>query len=236
MELSKRMQAVADLVTVGNKVADIGTDHAYIPIYLIEENISPAVIAMDINEGPLEIAENHIKENQLQEKIQLRLSNGFEKLKPYEAETAVIAGMGGALVIRILDTYRDVTDSMKEIILQPQSEIAKVRKYLLEEGFSILEEDMVVEDGKYYPMMKVCISSDKKSLCELWNEAELEYGKLLLEKHHPVLLQFLNRELLIKKQIQEKLNFQEGERIQKRLKEVEDEIRTIQKGLEYYAL
>ena len=77
MELSKRMQAVADLVTVGNKVADIGTDHAYIPIYLIEENISPSVIAMDINEGPLQIAESHIKENQLHNRIELRLSNGF---------------------------------------------------------------------------------------------------------------------------------------------------------------
>ena len=234
MELSKRMQAVADLVTVGNKVADIGTDHAYIPIYLIEENISPSVIAMDINEGPLQIAESHIKENQLHNRIELRLSNGFEKLKPFEAETAVIAGMGGALVIRILDTYREVTNSLKEIILQPQSEIYKVREHLLKEGFVILDENMVCEDGKYYPMMKVCIS--KENTCEMWNDAELEYGKFLLEKKHPVLLQFLKRELEIRKQILDRLSEQTGDRILKRQEEVREEIRIIEKGLEYYAL
>lgn len=234
MELSKRMQAVADLVTVGNKVADIGTDHAYIPIYLIEENKSPAVIAMDINEGPLKIAESHIKENRFQDKIEVRLSNGFEKLKAYEVDTAVIAGMGGALVIRILDAYKDITNSLKEIILQPQSELEKVRQYLLAEGFTILDEDMVVEDGKYYPMMKVC--PEKKETVEMWNEAELEYGKLLLEKKHPVLLQFLERELRIRKQILEKLCKQEGKNIDLRKKEVQSEIEIIQKGMEYYAL
>lgn len=234
MELSKRMQAVADLVTVGNKVVDIGTDHAYIPIFLIEENKSPAVIAMDINEGPLKIAENHIKEKHLQDKIKLRLSNGFEKLKPYEAETAVIAGMGGALVIRILDTYRDVTNSLKELILQPQSELSRVRKYLLSEGFIILEEDMVVEEGKYYPMMKVFFSKDGQTTG--WNEAELEYGKLLLEKKHPVLYQFLNRELRIREHILEKLEKQRGENIELRKAEVQKEIEIIRKGLGYYAL
>lgn len=233
MELSKRMQAVADLVTVGNKVVDIGTDHAYIPIYLIEENKSPAVIAMDINEGPLKIAESHIKEKYFQDKIEVRLSNGFEKLKAYEADTAVIAGMGGALVIRILDTYRNVTDSLKEIILQPQSELAKVRQYLLTEGFAVVEEEMVIEDGKYYPMMKVL---PKKNTVEMWNEAELEYGKLLLEKKHPILRQFLERELRIRKQILEKLCEQEGANIELRKEEVQGEIKIIQKGMEYYDL
>lgn len=234
MELSKRMQAVADLVTVGHKVADIGTDHAYIPIYLIEKNLVPSVIAMDINEGPLKIAENHIKENHFQDRIEVRLSNGFEKLKAYEVDTAVIAGMGGALEIRILDTYRAVTDSLKELILQPQSELAKVRQYLLEEGFAILEEDMVVEDGKYYPMMKV--RPEKKKTAEMWKEEELEFGKLLLQKKHPVLWQFLERELRIRKQILEKLCKQEGENIVLRKKEVQREIEIIQKGMDYYAL
>lgn len=234
MELSKRMQAVADLVTVGNKVVDIGTDHAYIPIYLIEKNLVPSVIAMDINEGPLKIAEEHIKEKNFQDKIEVRLSNGFEKLKAYEADTAVIAGMGGALVIRILDTYRDVTDSLKEIVLQPQSELAKVRRYLLKEGFEILEENMVVEDGKYYPMMRV--RPENKNSIQMWNEAELEYGKMLLEKKHPVLSQLLERELRIRRQILEKLSRQDGDNIKQRKEEVQREIEIIQKGMEYYAL
>ena len=146
----------------------------------------------------------------------------------------MIAGMGGALVIRILDTYREVTNSLKEIILQPQSEIYKVREHLLKEGFVILDENMVCEDGKYYPMMKVCIS--KENTCEMWNDAELEYGKFLLEKKHPVLLQFLKRELEIRKQILDRLSEQTGDRILKRQEEVREEIRIIEKGLEYYAL
>ena len=102
MELSTRLQAVADFVTAGYKLADIGTDHAYIPIALVEQNRIPGAIAMDINEGPLQRAGEHIAENKMEKKIEIRLSNGFSALKKGEAESAVIAGMGGGLMIRIL--------------------------------------------------------------------------------------------------------------------------------------
>ena len=102
MELSTRLKAVADFVTAGYKLADIGTDHAYIPIALMEQNLIPGAIAMDINEGPLQRAGEHIAENRMEKKIEIRLSNGFSALKKGEAESAVIAGMGGGLMIRIL--------------------------------------------------------------------------------------------------------------------------------------
>ena len=102
MELSKRLQAVADLVTAGYRVADIGTDHAYIPIFLLASGKIPGAAAMDVNEGPLERARCHIEENGLTEKISLRLSDGLAGLRPGEAESVVIAGMGGGLIIRIL--------------------------------------------------------------------------------------------------------------------------------------
>lgn len=155
MELSDRLQAVASLVTAGHRVADIGTDHAYIPIFLLQEGLAGSAIAMDVNEGPLRKAEEHIRENGMEGRIRLRLSDGFEKLEPFEADTAVIAGMGGPLMLRILNAYPKVTRSLKELVLQPQSEIAKVRAFLLEEGFLFIQEDMVRDDGKYYPMMKV---------------------------------------------------------------------------------
>ena len=155
MELSGRLQAVASLVTAGHRIADIGTDHAYIPIFLVQEGRSDSAIAMDVNEGPLKKAEEHVKESGMEGRIELRLSDGLEKLGPGEADTAVIAGMGGPLMLRILKAYPKTVGSLRELVLQPQSETAKVRAFLLEEGFLFLREELVKEDGKYYPMMKV---------------------------------------------------------------------------------
>ena len=154
MELSKRLKAVAELVTPGMRLADVGTDHGYIPIALVQTGKVSRAIAMDINKGPLERAKEHIREHGLEGKIQTRLSDGLKNLQMNEADCMIAAGMGGGLVIRILSEERDTAGSLKELILQPQSEIDSVRKYLTEEGYRIVAEDMVYEDGKYYPMMK----------------------------------------------------------------------------------
>ena len=108
MELSRRLQAVADLVTAGYKAADIGTDHAYIPIFLVKNGRIPCAIAADVNEGPLERARMHVKENGLEDRIELRISDGFVSFKPGETESAVIAGMGGRLMMRILSEGAEV--------------------------------------------------------------------------------------------------------------------------------
>lgn len=233
MELSKRMYAVASLVTTGNRIADIGTDHAYIPIFLIQEQRIPSAIAMDVNEGPLMRAEEHIREYALEDRIETRLSDGFRKLKVGEADSAIIAGMGGNLVMRILKEHWNITCSLKECVLQPQSEIAKVRAFLLEEGFLFIEEDMVLDDEKYYPMMKVVPLSQKRNT-ESWTETQLRFGKLLLEKQHPVLYQYLQREERIHRQILKSLESKDGERIEQRKKELEEELLHIREGLEYY--
>ena len=146
MELSKRLQAVADLVTPGYTIADVGTDHAYIPIYLVEKGIVQRAVAMDINEGPLDRATEHIKENKLENQIQTRLSNGLQHLQKGEVDTVILAGMGGNLMINILNEDFNKTNSLKECILQPQSEVFKVRTFLLEKGFLFIEENMVLDD------------------------------------------------------------------------------------------
>lgn len=163
MELSKRLQAVADLVTEGASVADIGTDHGYIPIYLIEHNIAGKVIALDINRGPLERARMHVVGHGLKGKIETRLSDGLEKVLPGEVDTMIAAGMGGGLVIKILTEGYPVVEILDTMILQPQSEIGKVRRFLNEHNLQITEENMVEEDGKFYPMMKV-IHGKKKNI------------------------------------------------------------------------
>ena len=109
MELSKRLQAVADLVTAGYKVADIGTDHAYIPIFLLETGKTDWAAAMDVNKGPIEKARENIRAYGLEAQIETRLSNGFLALGKGEVQSAVIAGMGGNLVIRILQEGSDET-------------------------------------------------------------------------------------------------------------------------------
>ena len=123
-ELSKRLQAVADLVTPGMRLADVGTDHAYIPIYLTQNGLVPSAIAMDINKGPLERADTHILKHGLDGKIVTRLSDGLVNLKMEEADTMIAAGMGGGLVIHILNEDPAKTRSLKELVLQPQSELA----------------------------------------------------------------------------------------------------------------
>lgn len=158
-KLSRRLQAVAAMVTKGNVVCDVGCDHGFIPIYLVQNGISPKVIAMDINEGPLAAAKEHIGEYFLAGYIETRLSDGLAALRRGEAGTVICAGMGGRLVIRILEEGRGKLGGAEEIILQPQSELQNVRAYLRGRGYVIADEDMVFEDGRYYPMMRVCYGS-----------------------------------------------------------------------------
>ena len=245
MELSKRLQAVADLVTAGYRVADIGTDHAYIPIFLLSSGKIPGAVAMDVNEGPLERARCHIDENSLSEKISLRLSDGLAGLRPGEAESVVIAGMGGGLIIRILTEGAGALEHVKECVLQPQSEIEKVRAFLLEEGFLFIQENMVIDDGKYYSMMKVLppksaeetrTARKSSASADVWSETELRYGKLLLESRNETLRGFLQREIRMKQQILSGLTGRDSERIEERRSVLEQELKYAEKGMEYYAV
>ena len=244
--LSLRLRSVAALVSPGLRMADIGTDHAYVPIWLVQTGRIPVAVAADVNKGPLLRAWEHIREKGLEEQIETRLSDGFLALKPGEVESAVLAGMGGGLMIRILREGEETVRSLKECILQPQSETEKVRAFLLEEGFSFVEESMVLDDGKFYPMMKVRPPVQKKTgsgenveereSSEQWTEEELRYGRLLLRQKNPVLREFLDREIRIKKQILLRLEGECPERTAKRKKEVEHELYCAEKGLKYYAM
>ena len=189
MKLSKRLQTIADFVKKGAIVADIGTDHAHIPIYLIKNNIISKAYACDINAGPLEKAKENINYYGVKN-IELRLSNGLEKLKTDEADTVIIAGMGGELIIDILDRGQGFFDKKNTFILSPHTKIEEVRNYLLRKGLKILKEDMCIDEGKFYTVMEVKCIENK----EMYSEAELLYGKYLIENKHPVLIRFLKKE------------------------------------------
>lgn len=154
MLLSDRMLAVVELVEPCETMADIGCDHGYVAMELIRRHTCKHVIAMDINPGPLKRAKNNIREYGMQEYIETRLSNGTEAISQGEAQGIICAGMGGRLILSILEEGRGLIRDMKQVILQPQSEIDEVRAYLRDNGFLIDKEDIVCEEGKYYPMMR----------------------------------------------------------------------------------
>lgn len=225
----------ASLVTEGNRLADVGTDHGYIPIYLLLQKKIKSAIAMDINKGPLQRAKEHISLYELGDYIETRLSDGVAALQPGEADSILIAGMGGGLVMHILEEGKEVCKQAKELILQPQSEIDRVRAYLRKEGYEFLQEEMVLEDEKFYPIMKVHYTgAEQKISTELWEIYNL-YGGLLLEKKHPVLKTFLLREKEIYAGIAENLKKQEtSEKILKRMEEVEEIRRNNEKALCFF--
>ena len=229
MELSKRLQAVADLVSDGLIVADIGTDHGYIPIYLLTSKKCPKAYAMDVNKGPLLRAKEHVEAYGLGDKIETRLSDGVNNLYVGECDCVVIAGMGGALTIKIMEEGKTLFQNLKEFVLQPQSEIKKVRQYLQSEGYRVIAEDMVYEEGKFYPMMKVIKDTD-----EAYHATELQYGKLLLSEKHPILKMFLEKEYQKKKRIFLNLENEIGAHIDERREEIKEELEGIEYALQRY--
>ena len=185
--LSKRMEAVCGLLTPGGVLADVGCDHGLVSVAMVQRGIVPSAIAMDLREGPLSRARERIDRCGLSDRIETRLSDGVTALAPGEADAILIAGMGGEVILHILSCGERVFGSAAEVILQPQSQIDRVRRYLRENDYCIVAEDMVCEDGKYYPMMRVLNGRDTRKPSAL----EDLYGPLLLENAHPVLREFL---------------------------------------------
>lgn len=202
--LSERLRTVAGMVTRGNRVCDVGCDHGFVPIYLVQQGISPGVLAMDLREGPLRAAREHVSAYGLEERIETRLSDGLHNYKAGEADTLICAGMGGGLMMRILEAEREKTDSFRELVLQPQSEIERFRRFLRERGSVILDEEMVEEDGKFYQVIRAAGKEPQSEkldcggeLCKLIDR----YGPVLLRKKTPVFLSFLEHEKAVYEEI-----------------------------------
>ena len=153
INLSERMLMAARMVRSGNSVADIGTDHAYLPAYLILRGISPKALACDVRKGPLENAKNTVETYSLDDKITLRLSDGFDKIEPYEADDFIMCGMGGTLMEQLVSHTDWLKDKNKRIIVQPQSHAEDIRRFFVENGFEILFEDACIDSGKLYCAM-----------------------------------------------------------------------------------
>ena len=180
----------------GQKCADIGTDHAYIPIYLVQNGISKRAIATDINEGPILRARQNIIENGLRDKIACYVASGLDGIEPQEPTDITICGMGGELIAKIIDASSYIRNDGVNLILQPMTSALELREYL-QNGFEIYNEKVVFEDGKYYQI--ICARYDGKP--RKYTSVELEMGKINIESGEKIFLDFLEYTILKKKKI-----------------------------------
>ncbi len=245
MEISKRLCTICDMAGHGDVVADIGCDHGYVSIRLAENGCFKKVLAMDINKGPLSIAERNIRAKRLTSRIEIRLSDGLKKLAPGEADTVIIAGMGGNLIIKILNDSYDVMKKTKSLILGAQSDIELVRRYLYNNGFCITLEEMVLEDNKYYQLIRAENTADDtvnrfKEMYKMDNRRMFdEFGPYLLTHrdscmHEYLLLQSNKLEKLLNELRNQSADSNSAERLEQRISEISDELVIMKEGLKMY--
>lgn len=227
MKLSDRLFAIGNFVPKNSIVADIGTDHGYVPVYLVENNISKKVIGSDISKGSLDKIIEYIKTLNLEDKIDARLGDGLEVIKPFEIDTVIIAGMGGLLIRDILEKDKEITDSIVNFILQPMVAAKELRQYLVENNFEIVKEELVKEDNKYY---EIIFAKRGKSYIE--KEIYYEISPLLIKEKHPLLKEFVQFRLRELEKIVEEIKDVNTEKSKERYLEVTGKIKDYKEVLE----
>ncbi len=183
LNLKGRLKLIADKVPKCNVLADIGTDHAYIPIYLVQNGVCQKAIASDVKIGPVKMASNNISLYKLSEKIETRLGNGLNTIEINEADSIIIAGMGGTLLTELLEVNKPKTVNADTLVLQPMNDLHVVRKWLYDNAFEIYDEEMVAEGPKMYFVLSAKFSGNKKQ----YSDFELYVGQRLIEKKDPLL-------------------------------------------------
>lgn len=216
MKLTDRLLKIASLVTEGKKVADIGTDHGYIPVYLLNKGKVPYAILADVNKGPLENARGEVRHNKLLDKVDLRLGSGIEVLEKGEVDEIIIAGMGGILISELLEAKLEVAHCVDKLILQPMQAQKELRKYLLNNGFEILDEVLVKEDFRIYEIITTKYTGNNTKVND---EVYYEVGKKLIENKDPLLNEFIDKKIHMYDSIIKKIEGKTGEGIEKKIEE-----------------
>lgn len=217
MELSNRLLEIIKFVPNDSSVADIGTDHGYIPVYLIQNSISKKVIASDISPGSLDKTIEYVDQLDLKDKIDPRLGDGLKILKPYEVDTVIFAGMGGILIAKLLEDNKEVSDTIENFIFQPMVASKELRQYLVNNGYIIVDESLAKEGRRFYEIIFA-----KKGKGKIQREIHYEIGHQLIEKKHPLLKEFLENKKEGIKEIINKLGDNHSDNTKERTKELED--------------
>lgn len=189
-KLSKRLEMVASFVPTGAVVADIGSDHAYLPCYLIHKGIINKAIAGEVVKGPYDSAVRQVRTENLSDKITVRLADGLAAVQESDhVDTITIAGMGGPLIVSILENGKDALKSVTRLILQPNIHAKVIREWALEKGWAILDEEILEEDGKIYEVLVLQRGNMKLT------EEEILLGKLLLANKSDVFIEKWTKEI-----------------------------------------
>ena len=193
MEISKRLSVIVNMIDKGSSIADIGTDHAYVPIEAVKKGISTRAIASDINKGPIEKARDNVKRNGLDNKIECRLGPGFSTIKPGEVQGGIIAGMGGNLIRDIIEEDIEVFKKMNFLIAQPTQNPEIFRKYVYDSGYEIIDEELCFDEGIYYEYIKIKNTPCKKDKIKdsqnikTLDDIDYEISSNLLNKKHELI-------------------------------------------------
>ncbi len=206
MRLSSRLKAIAEFVSDGEKIIDIGCDHALLDIYLYQNRKKVKIIASDIHEGALKQAEKNIKKYELEKKIKLRLGDGLDVVKNGEVNTVIISGMGYSTIIGILSN-KEKLEGVEKIIVQSNTDVVKLRKSVIKLGFKINREKLVKDKDIIYTVIEFVRGKEKYSYEEIYfgpcimkekNKLFYEYYNKKLLKYENLLLQLPNYELASK--------------------------------------
>ena len=190
MNIGDRLEAIGKLVPHGCVLADIGTDHAYLPVWLLEQGKIASAIAGDIAEGPCLAAKNTVSMHGMKGKVEVRLGSGLKVLQAGEADCIAIAGMGASTMIEILEADMPLAVEAKRLVLQPMAGAASLRKWLIQNGWCIVAEDLVADGRHLYEIMAV-----ERGESEAFSDAVLEIGPSLIEAKHPLLAKQFERQI-----------------------------------------
>lgn len=188
MELSKRLDLIVNHIKDCDTLVDVGTDHGYIPIYVIKNEICKSAIASDINKDPLDKAKLNAIFEEVDEKIDTRLGGGLSTVEVNEVDACVIAGMGGNLIRDILEADKEKVKGFKFLILQPAQNPEVLREYLYTNGYEVIEEDLCIDEDKYYELFKVRVKEgEETSLDPIY----YEISPKLLRDRHPLMKDYI---------------------------------------------
>ena len=190
LNISERLARIASFVPEGVKMADIGSDHAYLPIYLVQRGQVVGAVAGEVNEGPYRGADLHVRSFGLSDRISVRKGDGLAVIQPGEVDCITVAGMGGGTIKEILAAGEPKLAGVSRLVLSPQGDGDTLRRWLQGHGWKIIDEDMLIEDEKIYEIVVA-----ERGEMHLTDPLDLEFGPLLLAKGHPLIADRVDYEL-----------------------------------------
>ena len=222
----RRLEEIINLVEDNSIVADIGTDHGIVPYELIKSNKAKKVIASDISEKSLDKLREKLDYLDEPEKIILNISDGLDNLNEYQVDTIIISGMGGNLIVDILNKNIDVAKSANCLILGANNSLSVLRKFLHDNSFEIIEEVDLFENDKYYQIIKIKVGKQLFS-----NDYEYEFGKFLIDNKSENLKQYIKQQIENKKTILSNISEKDSDNVKNAIDNINVEIKELEKVL-----